>query len=156
MFCPGISNDSNNNKKSFFFLFFFRICICVCAVHRQKMWLKCLLTYQAPYCMNRYTIILKLKWTAKWRVMRSHCKIYFFFFRYHRLHLSFFIFQKMFTNIYRRNVGRTCISQTNIFFFHYFLSTFYRKRFYSFVNFLLLFLFALNNTRKALYMDGLA
>lgn len=80
MFCPGISNDSNNNKKSFFFLFFFRICICVCAVHRQKMWLKCLLTYQAPYCMNRYTIILKLKWTAKWRVMRSHCKIYFFFF----------------------------------------------------------------------------
>lgn len=146
--------------RNHFFFFFFLEFVYVCAVHRQKMWLKCLLTYQALYCMDRYTIILKLKWTAKWRVMRSHCKIYFFFSIPSSSPIFFSIFKKC-LQIYIAVMLVGLASLRRIFFFffffHCFLSTFcYRKRFYSFVNFLLLFLFALNNTRKALYMDGLA
>lgn len=120
-------------RSHFFLFFFFLEFVYVCAVHRQKMWLKCLLTYQAPYCMNRYTIILKLKWTAKWRVMRSHCKIYFFFFFLDTIVSTYlFSFFKKCLQIYiAGNVGRTCISRIFFFFFfHCFLSTFcYRKRF---------------------------
>lgn len=111
----------------------------MCAVHRQKMWLKCLLTYQAPYCMDRYTIILKLKWTAKWRVMRSHCKIYFFFLDTIVSTYLFSFFKKCLQIYIAGNVGRTCISQTNIFFFFFFIvfcpHFVIVSVFYSFVNF---------------------
>ena len=57
-----------------------------------------LLSYQAVYCADRYTIILKLKRTAKWRVMQSHRKIWFLFFLC-RLHLACLL--HLFKNVYK-------------------------------------------------------
>lgn len=104
---------------------------------KKKNVTQVLLFYQAVYCADRYTIILKLKRTAKWRVMQSHRKIWFlffflFFFFVDYISRIFSTFQKCLQIYIAAMFSRVCTFR-RIFIFHFlWLFPFFLWFFFSF------------------------